>query len=97
MKLGLSPEGNDFYWPLSSLLPLVHPNDIVVDGWDICSLDLAAAMQRSQVLDYNLQQKLIPIMKDMTPRPSIYWPDFIAANQVYFAHLEEKTSLYSRK
>lgn len=63
---------------------MVNPNDIVVDGWDISSADLATAMQRAKVLDYNLQQKLIPLMKDLKPRPSIYSPDFIAANQVQF-------------
>lgn len=82
IKLGSDDEGNDFYIPLSSLLPMVNPNDIIVDGWDISSADLATAMQRARVLDYNLQEKLIPLMKDMKPKPSIYWPDFIAANQV---------------
>ena len=44
-------------------------------------MNLADSMQRAKVLDYNLQQQLIPLMKDMKPRPSIYFPDFIAANQ----------------
>ena len=35
-----------------------------------------------QVLDFGLQQQLKPLMKDMKPLPSIYYPDFIAANQV---------------
>ncbi len=82
IKLGISSDGEDVYWPLASLLPLVSPDDIIVDGWDISSVNLADAMKRSKVLDYNLQQKLIPLMKDLKPRPSIYWPDFIAANQV---------------
>lgn len=81
IKLGSDDEGNDFHVPLSSLLPMVNPGDIVVDGWDISSADLGTAMQRARVLDYNLQEKLIPLMKDMKPKPSIYWPDFIAANQ----------------
>ena len=38
-------------------------------------------MERAQVLDYNLQQQLRPYMEEMRPRPSIYYPDFIAANQ----------------
>ena len=38
-------------------------------------------MQRAQVLDWDLQRQLIPYMKDMKPLPSIYIPDFIAANQ----------------
>lgn len=39
------------------------------------------AMKRAQVLDVELQDKLYPHMKDLQPLPSIYFPDFIAANQ----------------
>ncbi|BDA43685.1 Inositol-3-phosphate synthase [Coccomyxa sp. Obi] len=73
--------GEEAYTPFSSLLPLVHPNDIVWGGWDISSLNLAEAMERAQVLDFELQRQLVPYMKDMTPLPGIYDPDFIAANQ----------------
>jgi len=38
-------------------------------------------MERAQVLDWDLQRQLIPYMKDIKPLPSIYIPDFIAANQ----------------
>lgn len=31
--------------------------------------------------DFDLQQKLKPMMKSTKPLPSIYFPDFIAANQ----------------
>lgn len=41
-------------------------------------------MTRAQVLDYNLQQQLKEEMSQMKPRPGIYDPDFIAANQVYY-------------
>ena len=34
-----------------------------------------------QVLDFELQRQLVPYMKEMTPLPGIYDPDFIAANQ----------------
>ena len=50
-------------------------------GWDISSMNLSDAMERARVLDYNLQVQLKPLMKDIRPRPSIYFPDFIAANQ----------------
>ena len=33
------------------------------------------------MLDFELQRQLVPFMKDMTPLPGIYDPDFIAANQ----------------
>lgn len=79
--LGNGPKG-EVYVPLKYLLPMVDPNDIVVDGWDISSLNLADAMERARVLDYNLQDQLKPYMKTLKPRPSVYFPDFIAANQV---------------
>ena len=42
---------------------------------------MAEAMRRAQVLDYTLQEQLRPYMEEMKPRPSIYIPEFIAANQ----------------
>lgn len=44
-------------------------------------MDLGAAMERAQVLDWSLQEQLRPHMSRMKPRPSIYIPEFIAANQ----------------
>ena len=38
-------------------------------------------MRRAKVLDVQLQDQLYPHMKDLKPLPSIYFPDFIAANQ----------------
>jgi myo-inositol-1-phosphate synthase len=38
-------------------------------------------MKRAKVLDYDLQRQLEPHMREMKPLPSIYIPDFIAANQ----------------
>jgi myo-inositol-1-phosphate synthase len=67
---------------MSQFLPMVNPDDIIVDGWDISSRNLADAMKRARVLDVNLQQQLRPYMQKMKPRPSVYFPDFIAANQV---------------
>ena len=60
---------------------MVNPNDFVVDGWDISGANLADAMKRAKVLDYNLQTQLIPLMEGLKPRKAIYDPDFIAANQ----------------
>lgn len=39
------------------------------------------AMKRAQVLDVGLQDQLYPHMQALQPLPSIYFPDFIAANQ----------------
>uniref|UniRef100_A0A3B1KHM9 inositol-3-phosphate synthase n=2 Tax=Astyanax mexicanus TaxID=7994 RepID=A0A3B1KHM9_ASTMX len=84
VSLGSGPEGEVFV-PFRDLLPMVHPNDIVFDGWDISSMDLGRAMERAQVLDWSLQEMLRPHMSKLKPRPSIYIPEFIAANQEYRA------------
>eukprot|EP00808_Paulinella_micropora_P000517 g55927.t1 len=80
-RVGSTPDGKEVYLPLRSVLPLVHPNDLVMGGWDINKANLAEAMERAEVLDYDLQRQLKPKMKHMVPLPSIYYPDFIAANQ----------------
>uniref|UniRef100_A0A6A7G154 Inositol-3-phosphate synthase n=2 Tax=Hirondellea gigas TaxID=1518452 RepID=A0A6A7G154_9CRUS len=80
-RIGNTRDGKEVYVPFSSLLPMVHPNDIVVSGWDINGLDLKLAMKRAEVFDYDLQRQLAPLMEKIVPLPSIYYPDFIAANQ----------------
>lgn len=80
MKVADSPEG-EFYMKIKEVIPLVNPEDLVVSGWDINSMDTASAMKRAGVFDYELQQKLEPYMKEYKPLKSIYYPDFIAANQ----------------
>ncbi|CAG2066860.1 unnamed protein product, partial [Timema podura] len=60
---------------------MVSPDDLALDGWDISGMDLATAMSRAQVLDWGLQQQLKPHMEQFKPRPSVFDPDFIAANQ----------------
>ncbi|CAH2983955.1 unnamed protein product [Chilo suppressalis] len=81
VRLGIDEKGSDVYIPMSQLLPMVHPDDLVIDGWDISPLNLAESMVRAKVIDYDLQQKLRKEMAGMRPRPAIYDPDFIAANQ----------------
>lgn len=81
IKLGIDEQGNDVYVPFNSVLPFVSPNDFVVGGWDINGANLGDAMARSQVLEYDLQQQLRGEMAKTVPLPSIYYPDFIAANQ----------------
>jgi len=81
VKLGNDSHGNSVYTPMKNMLPMVDPSEIVWGGWDINGMNLGDAMKRSKVLDYDLQQKLYPYMKDMKPLPSVYFPDFIAANQ----------------
>lgn len=81
VKLGADQNGDEVYVPLKSLLPMVDPNDIVIDGWDISDVNLAESMERARVLEPLLQQQLKPHMMKMKPRSSVYDPDFIAANQ----------------
>ncbi len=42
-------KGEEVHAPFSSLLPMVHPNDLVLGGWDISNLNLADAMERAKV------------------------------------------------
>lgn len=81
MRLGQDEQGDDVHVPLSDVLPMVHPNDLVVGGWDISSLSLDKAMRRACVLDYDLQRQLTSKMAEYKPLPSIYYPTFINANQ----------------
>ncbi|KAI1176589.1 myo-inositol-phosphate synthase [Nemania sp. FL0916] len=82
MKLGTDAETNqDVNIPFHDVLPIVHPNDLVVGGWDISGMNMAAAMDRAAVLEPTLKAQVKKEMSQMTPLPSIYYPDFIAANQ----------------
>ncbi|EEH41855.1 inositol-3-phosphate synthase [Paracoccidioides lutzii Pb01] len=82
VKLGTDPEtASDVNIPFHDMLPMVHPNDLVIGGWDISSMNLADAMDRAQVLEPSLKQLVRKDMAKMKPLPSIYYPDFIAANQ----------------
>jgi len=82
VQVGHDPKtSEDVFVALKHMVPMVEPNDIVVSGWDISSLNLADAMERAQVFDWDLQRQLIPYMKEIKPLPGIYIPDFIAANQ----------------
>ncbi|KAG1666013.1 hypothetical protein FOA52_010923 [Chlamydomonas sp. UWO 241] len=56
--------------PWRSLLPMVERTDIVCRGWDISSMNCADAMERSQVLEWNLQAQLVPHMRDVTTTQS---------------------------
>merc|ERR1712078_929021 len=73
--------GGEGHIPFNSLLPMVNPVDFELDGWDISSTNLGDAMKRGAVLDIDLQKQLYEPLSKIVPRPSIYFPDFIAANQ----------------
>lgn len=80
VRLG-AQQGRDVYVPMNKLLPMVHPNDLVLGGWDISSMKLGDAMQRAEVLPYDLQRQLYDDMQKIQPLKSIYSKDFIAENQ----------------
>ncbi|EHK45157.1 uncharacterized protein TrAtP1_003392 [Trichoderma atroviride] len=82
VKLGADAKTNqEINIPFHNLLPMVHPNDLVIGGWDISSMNLAQAMDRAKVLEPALKAHVRKEMAGLTPLPSIYYPDFIAANQ----------------
>jgi myo-inositol-1-phosphate synthase len=82
MKLGTDTKtGKDVNIPFHDVLPMVHPNDLVIGGWDISGMNLAQAMDRAAVLEPTLKAQVKKEMAEMVPLPSIYYPDFIAANQ----------------
>lgn len=83
IQIGTDPTtGKEVHVPVCDVLPMVHPNDLVLGGWDISGAPMDKAMQRAQVLDYDLQRQVAPHMALLgKPLPSIYYPDFIAANQ----------------
>lgn len=82
LKLGTEAStGKEINIPFHDVLPMVHPNDLVIGGWDISGLDLAKSMDRAAVLEPTLKYMLRKEMAEMKPLPSIYYPDFIAANQ----------------
>jgi myo-inositol-1-phosphate synthase len=73
IRLGTDPEtGKDVFVPISEMLPMVHPNDFHISGWDISGVPMDKAMTRAKVLQYDLQRQLAPMMQDITPMPSIY-------------------------
>lgn len=82
MKLGTDAKtAKDINIPFHDVLPMVHPNDLAIGGWDISGMNLSAAMDRAAVLEPTLKAQVKKEMTEMVPLPSIYYPDFIAANQ----------------
>lgn len=80
MKIG-NIGSEELYAPINSVIPMVDPNDIVIGGWDISNMNLADALDRAKVLEPGLIDQVRDEMSKMVPLPSIYYPDFIAANQ----------------
>ncbi|KAJ2747759.1 Myo-inositol-1-phosphate synthase [Coemansia sp. BCRC 34301] len=81
VKLGVDENLRDVYVPFNEVVPMAHPNDVVIGGWDINSMNIGDAMHRAQVLPVDLQRRVYDDLKTLKPLPSVYYPDFIAANQ----------------
>ena len=81
LRIGYDEQNREVYVPLSQVLPVCNPNDVVVGGWDISSMSLADALDRAAVLEPTLKEKVRAEMASMRPLPSVYSPDFIANNQ----------------
>jgi myo-inositol-1-phosphate synthase len=68
VKLGTEAKtGREINVPLNDMLPMVHPNDLAIGGWDISGMDLAAAMDRAKVLEPTLKY-LLPRLHRRQPR-----------------------------
>lgn len=76
-----SAGSEEIYVAMNQVLPMVHPNDIEIGGWDINNATLDVAMQRAEVLPFSLQQQVQPFMQQLKPLPGLYIPHFIASNQ----------------
>ncbi|OLY78007.1 Inositol-3-phosphate synthase [Smittium mucronatum] len=81
VKLGVDENGDGVFIPFKDLVPIANPNDVVFGGWDISGMKLGDAMNRAQVFPYDFQRQVYDQMQEYQPLPSIYYPDFIAANQ----------------
>jgi len=82
IKLGTEAKtGKEINIPFHDVLPMVHPNNLVIGGWDISGMNLADSMDRAAVLEPSLKNLVKKEMAQMKPLPSVYYPDFIAANQ----------------
>lgn len=63
------------------VVPLRTPKQLVVGGWDITGENLYESCKKNKVLPPNLCRKLRSHLREITPLPSIYDPDFVATNQ----------------
>lgn len=81
VRLGVCEDNEFEFVRVHDLVPMVHPNDLVVGGWDINSANLASAMDRAGVFEPDLKNQIREEMSKLKPLKSMYYPDFIAANQ----------------
>ena len=58
IRIGSGDDGKEVHIPFKNILPMLNPNDLVIGGWDINSANIATAMERASVLDYDLQRQV---------------------------------------
>eukprot|EP01055_Gregarina_sp_Pseudo9_P003514 Gregarina_sp_Pseudo_9__3513@NODE_367_length_3026_cov_49_364915_g346_i0_p1_GENE_NODE_367_length_3026_cov_49_364915_g346_i0NODE_367_length_3026_cov_49_364915_g346_i0_p1_ORF_typecomplete_len515_score107_35NAD_binding_5/PF07994_12/6_9e154Inos1P_synth/PF01658_17/9_8e50_NODE_367_length_3026_cov_49_364915_g346_i013952939 len=80
-KLGCTAQGRDVYVPIRSLLPMLHPNDLVVGGWDISKTVMSEAVRRAQVMPLDIQRQVAETLDRIPVWPGVHRPGFIATNQ----------------
>jgi myo-inositol-1-phosphate synthase len=71
----------DVYKVINELLPMVNPNDLVIGGWDISSMDMFNAAKRAKVLEPDLINKLKDDLIKMKPLSAAFNLKYVAANQ----------------
>jgi len=81
VRLGQTAAHEEVYAPLNSIVPMAHPNDFVIGGWDCSKFNLAEAMDRAHVLEPDLIRQLAPHMSSIVPLPAIFDLDYVATNQ----------------
>ena len=65
-------KGEEMYIPFSKMLPMVHPNDIVLGGWDISGHNLADAMERAQARASTSAAGVQPLVSSAC-RKALFW------------------------
>ena len=53
MKIGVSGT-EEIHVPFKDILPMVDPCEVVIGGWDISKMNLADALKRAEVFEYDL-------------------------------------------
>jgi myo-inositol-1-phosphate synthase len=78
VSVGTDAEGNEVYAPFSRILPMFAIENVSIAGWDINKTDLAEASFNAGVFDVDFQRAMKDTLTKVIPRPSIFYPEFVA-------------------
>lgn len=81
IRIGQTKDLQEVNVPLNQIVPMVHPDDLIIGGWDCSDFALGDAMRRAEVLEVALQDQLYDQMQALKPLPAIFDLDFVAENQ----------------